>query len=111
MTRNFDPIKQNDFDSKTTEMDWSSYLPIVSQESIELNKLKKSYKKLQTQNKALEKMLLYSESVINKLQYTNKRTNNILVHLTRALCKLDLTKPTISKLLLKHLEIVESNNE
>ena len=114
MSKNFDPIKQKESDGTATEIDWSSYkinssLPIVSHESVELKKLKKSYKKLKTQNEILKGKLLLSQSESKKLQQTNKRTNNILDHITLALVKLDLDNPIIRKLLLEHIKVIESN--
>ena len=114
MAKNFDPIKQKESDGTTTEIDWSSYninssLPIVSYESVELKKLKKSYKKLETQIEMLKEKLSLCESERKKLQHTNNRNNNILDHVTRALFKLDLDNPTIRKLLLEHIKIIELN--
>ena len=114
MTMKFDPIEQKEFDGTTTEIDWSSYklnssLPIVNRESVELKKLKKSYKKLETQIKILREKLSQSESERKKLQQTNERTNTILDRISHTLSKLDFNNPINQKLVLEYMSIVEEN--
>ena len=110
----FDPIEHRKFDDIKTEIDWSLYktnssVPIVNQESVELKKLKKSYKKLETQSKVLKEKLSQSESERKKLQQTNERINTILDCISHTLSKLDFDNPINRKLVLEYMSIVEEN--